>query len=63
MVFMLLLTPGILSLLVHICSAKYDPTWDSLDKRPIPKWYDEAKIGMYEKFRILLLIINLEIFT
>lgn len=24
---------------------KYEPTWDSLDKRPLPKWYDEAKIG------------------
>lgn len=24
---------------------KYEPTWDSLDSRPLPQWYDEAKIG------------------
>lgn len=28
-------------------SVRYDPTWESLDKRPIPKWYDEAKIGIF----------------
>jgi alpha-L-fucosidase len=26
---------------------KYDPTWASLDKRPIPSWYDEAKFGIF----------------
>ncbi|KAF2901668.1 hypothetical protein ILUMI_04511 [Ignelater luminosus] len=26
---------------------KYAPTWESLDKRPLPKWYDEAKIGIF----------------
>lgn len=25
----------------------YEPNWDSLDKRPLPKWYDEAKIGIF----------------
>ncbi|XP_026470444.1 alpha-L-fucosidase-like [Ctenocephalides felis] len=25
---------------------KYEPTWGSLDSRPIPNWYDEAKIGI-----------------
>ena len=25
----------------------YDPTWDSLDKRPLPSWYDEAKFGIF----------------
>lgn len=24
---------------------KYKPTWDSLDSRPLPQWYDDAKIG------------------
>lgn len=24
---------------------KYEPTWESLDARPLPKWYDEAKVG------------------
>lgn len=26
---------------------KYTPTWDSLDSRPLPQWYDEAKIGIF----------------
>ena len=25
----------------------YQPTWDSLDKRPLPSWYDEAKFGIF----------------
>lgn len=28
-------------------NSPYLPTWDSLDKRPLPKWYDEAKIGIF----------------
>ena len=28
-------------------SSKYKPTWDSLDSRPLPPWYDEAKIGIF----------------
>lgn len=26
---------------------KYTPNWDSLDSRPLPKWYDEAKVGIF----------------
>ncbi|XP_046572689.1 alpha-L-fucosidase-like isoform X1 [Haliotis rubra] len=26
---------------------RYDPTWESLDSRPLPAWYDEAKIGVF----------------
>jgi len=26
---------------------RYTPTWDSLDSRPLPQWYDEAKIGIF----------------
>ncbi|KAL2734508.1 alpha-L-fucosidase [Vespula maculifrons] len=26
---------------------KYDPTWDSLDARPLPAWYDDAKFGIF----------------
>lgn len=26
---------------------QFKPSWDSLDTRPIPKWYDEAKIGIF----------------
>lgn len=26
-------------------SNRYEPTWESLDLRPLPQWYDDAKIG------------------
>ncbi|XP_012228334.1 alpha-L-fucosidase-like [Linepithema humile] len=26
---------------------KYVPTWSSLDNRPLPSWYDNAKIGIF----------------
>lgn len=29
---------------------KYEPTWESLDSRPLPKWYDEAKVGIFMHF-------------
>ena len=25
----------------------YEPSWESLDSRPLPTWYDEAKIGIF----------------
>ena len=25
----------------------YQPTWESLDSRPLPTWYDEAKFGIF----------------
>ena len=28
-------------------SAHYKPTWESLDSRPLPSWYDEAKFGIF----------------
>ncbi|XP_067936934.1 alpha-L-fucosidase-like [Watersipora subatra] len=28
-------------------SSPYAPTWESLDSRPLPTWYDEAKIGIF----------------
>lgn len=36
-------------LLVNLCvgAGPYQPNWDSLDKRPLPQWYDEAKIGIF----------------
>lgn len=32
-----------------VCSARYqyEPNWDSLDKRPLPQWFDEAKVGIF----------------
>ena len=26
---------------------RYDPTWASLDTRPLPAWYDAAKFGIF----------------
>jgi alpha-L-fucosidase len=26
---------------------RYEPNWESLDQRPIPDWFDEAKIGIF----------------
>lgn len=26
---------------------RYQPTWESLDSRQLPKWYDEAKVGIF----------------
>lgn len=30
-----------------ITQSKYLPTWESLDSRPLPEWYDEAKFGIF----------------
>ncbi|TMS18401.1 Tissue alpha-L-fucosidase [Larimichthys crocea] len=29
------------------CTPRYSPDWTSLDKRPLPEWYDEAKLGIF----------------
>lgn len=26
---------------------RYEPNWDSLDSRPSPQWFDDAKIGIF----------------
>ncbi|KAK8378851.1 hypothetical protein O3P69_009521 [Scylla paramamosain] len=26
---------------------RYEPNWESLDSRPLPPWYDEAKVGIF----------------
>lgn len=28
-------------------AARYRPDWPSLDRRPLPRWYDHAKIGIF----------------
>eukprot|EP00696_Hemimastix_kukwesjijk_P005579 gnl/Hemi2/17015_TR5651_c0_g1_i1.p1 gnl/Hemi2/17015_TR5651_c0_g1~~gnl/Hemi2/17015_TR5651_c0_g1_i1.p1 ORF type:complete len:461 (-),score=142.41 gnl/Hemi2/17015_TR5651_c0_g1_i1:167-1549(-) len=32
---------------VALGQQQYTPTWDSLDARPLPGWFDEAKIGLF----------------
>lgn len=41
-IFIYLLIPKSL-----VFNKRYKPDWDSLDTRPIPKWYDQAKIGIF----------------
>ena len=40
LLLVLLVPPGVLS-------AGYSPDWPSLDSRPLPAWYDEAKLGVF----------------
>jgi alpha-L-fucosidase len=35
------------SLLVPVDAQTYEPTWDSVDKRPIPTWFSDAKFGIF----------------
>lgn len=35
------------ALFLTISTAKYQPSWESLDNRPLPDWYDEAKLGIF----------------
>ncbi|XP_034560129.1 tissue alpha-L-fucosidase-like [Notolabrus celidotus] len=39
----------LISLLVFVpgCSARYTEDWTSLDARPLPPWFDEAKLGIF----------------
>lgn len=32
---------------IGVDSKIYQPTWESLDSRPLPTWYDQAKIGIF----------------
>lgn len=34
--------------LLNVVVAKhYEPNWESLDSRPLPSWYDDAKFGIF----------------
>jgi hypothetical protein len=37
------------SLLISTASIAqtYEPTWESLDKRPVPTWFTDAKFGIF----------------
>ena len=37
----------VLICLLSLVSSQYKPTWESLDARPLPSWYDEAKFGIF----------------
>lgn len=36
------------AVIIYAVAAKiYQPAWEDLDKRPLPQWYDVAKIGIF----------------
>src|SRR3954468_12619213 len=37
----------LLSVLTVSAFAQYEPTWDSVDKRPTPAWFSDAKFGIF----------------
>jgi alpha-L-fucosidase len=37
----------LLSCVVLACGQRYQPTWESLESRPLPSWFDEAKLGIF----------------
>ncbi len=37
----------IVALFLVGCHAQYQPNWDSIDSRPLPSWYDQAKFGIF----------------
>ncbi|KAM4702392.1 tissue alpha-L-fucosidase [Discoglossus pictus] len=37
----------LLAALLPAGHSQYSPTWDSLDARPLPPWFDEAKFGVF----------------
>ena len=35
------------SLSAPLLAQRYEPTWDSVDKRPTPAWFNEARFGIF----------------
>jgi alpha-L-fucosidase len=42
-----ILFPGKTTLAQHLSGQKYLPVWESLDTRPLPEWFNEAKFGIF----------------
>lgn len=42
-----MLVAAFLSVLAARAAARYTEDWPSLDSRPLPSWYDEAKFGIF----------------
>uniref|UniRef100_A0A0B7B2E0 alpha-L-fucosidase n=1 Tax=Arion vulgaris TaxID=1028688 RepID=A0A0B7B2E0_9EUPU len=42
-----LIVAVIVTLTDVVTAVRYKPDWNSLDSRPLPSWYDEAKIGIF----------------
>jgi len=37
----------LLSYILNTAVAQYEPDWNSIDSRPLPQWFDEAKVGIF----------------
>lgn len=42
-----ILRVALLCYCISVTVSDYTPDWNSLDSRPLPAWYDEAKIGVF----------------
>jgi len=42
-----LLSPSLLGSPLPGHAQNYEPTWESLDRRPIPAWFQDAKLGIF----------------
>lgn len=32
---------------MHVIAQKYQPTWESIDSRPVPQWFEDVKFGIF----------------
>lgn len=45
--FLLLLSAGCFQITETVAQTKYQANWESIDSRPIPKWFTDAKFGIF----------------
>ena len=45
--FLALLIPLALAIARQAQAQNYAPNWESIDKRPTPQWFDDAKFGIF----------------
>ncbi|XP_036398627.1 plasma alpha-L-fucosidase [Megalops cyprinoides] len=41
------LVSAVIAVLFASCRCQYEPTWESIDSRPLPAWFDQAKFGIF----------------
>lgn len=39
---------------LSLYSQNYAPEWGSLDKRPVPGWFEDAKFGIFHSLGLVL---------
>ena len=45
--FLLVMIPVALTIARQAPAQNYAPNWESIDKRPTPQWFDDAKFGIF----------------